>query len=232
MFCALLATLLSPPVLAQHATLISITPEALQPGTTVFEQSLIADALRRRKFRSSEIDSFGVVDSPAALARILNNVTGGILYISGEAKLAEQPRLEFPDGESMAVSKIGEMLKGKSVLLLPDFGYTNLLYSRIPSDVDAIVSTGGWASDRERKRVGNYELDGRPLTRVGVFTVALWRAIPLASDVADLASRVNQHSGTGSMAAMWSDLYRVRVVGSGLPVLPGSPLEPLPAARH
>lgn len=212
-----------PPTLPPHALLVS-----LDGGIGAI---LIKDALARRGWTDVTISK---AQTASALESELNAMPGGIVYISAESdvlQLADGPQIHFADGSTITARQVLHDLSGRPFLLLPDWGFTNLLWSMRPSLTSIIESTGSWRDTSQARKNGLFELDGRPASAVGVFTVALWRALPLATDVRDLVDHVNHHTGTASMAAMWPDLYLVQVCGSGQPLLPGRPLRPKTATH-
>jgi hypothetical protein len=89
-----------------------------------------------------------------------------------------------------------------------------MMYGRMPAGVSALVVEGTWGSQAVPRRVGTFVHNGTQL-RAGVLSYVLAREIPFARDLRDLAYRVGKYKDSGSMAAIWADLPRAEVIGSG-----------------
>lgn len=217
----ILTALLAFSMLPARALLIAID----QPGYQVPDKdcALIEMALLRRQWSPGNIQIVQPRNGDE-LKQILRSFPGGLVYVSGNGTTGGlTPTLDFGPTQIPWRSILPELLD-KPILLLPDTGYTNLLFPDIPTGVSAILSSGNWRAINQPRVEGDFVRNGDEGT-ASVLAFALYRELPFATDVSDLAFRITKYQASASMAALWSDLYTVQVVGSGLPKIPGQPLD-------
>ncbi|MEZ0325843.1 MAG: hypothetical protein ACAH95_08040 [Fimbriimonas sp.] len=132
--------------------------------------------------------------------------------VGGVDRTRLMPQLRFGDRNTDWATVFQSFPKKPGIELITDTGYTNLLQSYLPPNVVAIVPDATWRDVTQARQVITVVHNGKTM-QTGIVSYILAREIPFATSLADLAYRVNKTKDSGSMAAMWAELPRLKLLG-------------------
>lgn len=203
-----MATLAAP---SRHAVLISF-PVAGDPSPAN-DCALIKEALLRAGWKQDEIE----VRSNPAVQELKQIEARGydslLVFVSGKGTF-DAARLMPIQSPAWSWKEAAQTPPSGRYAFLVDTGHANLLSGLLSPNASAIVPDATWRDTTQARRVITVVHNGVTM-EVGIVSYVLAREIPFASDLQDLAYRVNKTRDSGSMAAIWAELPRLKVMGSG-----------------
>ncbi len=122
------------------------------------------------------------------------------------------PQLKFADKTVDWETVLQSFPTKPRIELIADTGHANLLQSFLPRNVVAIVPDASWRDVTQARQVITVVHNGKTL-QTSIVSYILAREIPFAKSLSDLAYRVNKTKDSGSMAAIWAELPRMKLLG-------------------
>jgi hypothetical protein len=218
MLVCLVAT--APP--GRHALLLHL-PEA-ESESSVNDCMLMKEALQRRGWAADRIEVRATtaddIDNNVREYALVHPQAPLLVYLSGQGSVDTTkltPQLRTNDGAVGWDTVLRAFPTTPRVELIADTGYTNLIHGFLPANVVAIVPDATWRDVRQPRQVITVVHNGKTM-QVGIVSYILARELPFATSLADLAYRVNKTKDSGSMAAIWAELPRLKLLGRDSPL--------------
>ncbi len=198
----------------RHALLLYLpTPDALN------DCLVMQEALQRSHWDSGQIVIAAV--TPQTIAATVSEGalrwpgSSLLVFLSGAGSVNPSKLMPLVGNGDQAVSwdSILEAFpRGPKIQLIADTGYTNLIQSFMPPNVIAIVPDATWRNTAQARQTTTVVHNGKTM-EVGILSYILSREFPFSTSMRNLAYRVNKTLDSGSMAAIWAQLPRVKLLG-------------------